>query len=436
MKVPKLNKGQFFDDLDFPTKLLARQGDLVAADEISTKTVKKGPLIQEIGGTSTSTGLKDSIEEIRAAGKEFNWEIEQNVVNNDNAGLLGNKYGFNNGYDSIIGVSLSNGNDINELDNPESTTAEDRVLERLKKEDLQFDEGYYLHEYMVLRTNDEEELEISRIKVLLDYTVPLVKTYLKWYKNTPDEAKIASGGVMPIEFTEKEQEQMHDHLPKKEYLVDNNEIKALYITILNVLFGYVFEQIENEGIHSTESAWTIGKLVPQIAFLDQQLISEKDDNKHISIIKASLLSGIKNSLSWTLHRNFDLSIKAWKQVYYLLTGGKKLVVRALLDVHEVFRFHDVYYVYDKILLSDLCSWFINQGSEVIVKSLAVDMKRELDNITKEDVTFVSIVEGTEEGQMTTWYTETLAGLESLAEADVEAATAQAQAQDTANNSNI
>lgn len=423
VKVAKLNKNEYFEDLDLPTKLLARQGDLAGADALTENTDAKKtqkPLIQEVETDGVSNNIKDDVKTIGQMGEGFNWEIEQKMDSSTNNGILKTKYGFDNLYDTVISVSTSNGNDINELDEPEHTDANDRVIERLRKENLKFDPEYYVSEYMTHKYGNEEDLEINGIKELLKFTPSIVKQYLQWYKDSTNPNL-----VMPIEFTDEEQKQMQDNLPKKSYLVE--DIKPLYVTILSVLFSYVFEQIENEGTHTTESAWTMGKLCPQISFLDQQLkqVNELQDgmkeiskvNKDSSLIKIAIITGIRRALSYPLHRNYDLAMKAWTFVYYILRGGKRLVIRALLDIHETFRFHDVYYVYDKVLLDDLTAWFISQGSENVIRSLALEMRKEQESLSKQDIEFECIASFNEQTGEPEWETLNIREMEILAESE-------------------
>lgn len=403
IRIPKLNKGQFFEDLDLPTKLLARQGDVLGADAISSQqsNKKKKPLIQEVNSSCTN-----SVEETPEVGEHFNWEIKQTLPSNS-ADLLKTKYGFDNNYDSIISVSISNGNDINELDDPEHTEPNERVKERLRKENLKFDPEYYVSDFMTCKYGSEEDLEISGIRNLLSYVPPMAKRYLKWYKNAEDKE-----AVMSLDFTDEEQKQMQSNIPKKTHLVD--DVKTLYLTTLSLLFAYNFEQVENEGSHTTESAWTIGKLAPQLSCLDQQILLI-ENLQDFSIIKAIIVTGIRRSLSYPLHRNYDLSIKAWNFVYYVLRGGKRLVLKCLLDIHEVFRFHDIYYVYNKILLDDLLSWFISDGSENVLRSLAHEVKKELNSLQKKEVEFDCVSGLDEETGEPTWENMTLEEIEFLSE---------------------
>ncbi|AET38800.1 Hsp90 cochaperone SHQ1 Ecym_3309 [Eremothecium cymbalariae DBVPG len=419
VKVPKTLKGQVFEDLDLSTKLLARQGEILALDGIEAREklskVAGKSLIEEVGGASDINGRLSQTKEkfdwkerqqLQETGEKFNWELKQELQDSSDM-LLNHKYGFDDQYESIIRISLSNGNDINELDDPENTSMDSRVLERISKENLKFDPEYYISEYMTFKYGSKEELDINGINTLLKFIPTLPKAYLKWYKHAENKDI-----TMPVEFNGKEQEIMQNNIPKKEYLV--SDIKPLYLTILSLLFAQTFEQIENEGSHNTESAWTIGKLTPQISFLDQQILPQ-DLIEKFSIIKAVIVTGMRRSLSYPLHRNYDLSMKCWNYVYYILRGGKRLVLRALLDIHEVFRFHEVYYVYNKILLDDLCSWFLLNGSEHLIRSLAVDLKRELDALQKKEIEFDCVVGPDENSGEVLWENLTLEEMEYLAE---------------------
>lgn len=403
IKAPKANKGEHFNDLDLHSKLLARVN---IGDNVNEKA-KQGSLIQEIGGSNE----QEKVEDIAKLGETFDWEIEQveeSAVSDD---ILNHafKYGFNNSYSGLIGISVSNGNDINDLSDPEHTNNVERVKQRIQRENNAFDDEYYASEYITYKHGSGEDLEINRIKNILEYVPSLVQDYQNWIKENPENRE----AIFPVEFTTSEHTQMTNNLPRKEYLLDGETIKLNYITILNLLFSFNFECMENEGEHTSESVWTIGKLTPQIACLDQQLVlpeSATDDNENKplmkeltttqknrsersapkspeSIIKSAIVAGIRRSLCFPLHRTYELSKKAWANTFYILKGGKRLVIRNLLAIHELFRFHDVYYVYDKCLLDDLCAWFISQGNETVVRSLALELELQLSTLTKNDVEF-------------------------------------------------
>lgn len=365
VKIPKLNKGQHFEDLDMSAKLMARSGEQAMdsktlleeigfspTEELMKEagTVLKtpgGPLIEEIGSS-----LQETAQEAEA----FNWEINQ-VVEED---TVKTKYGFDNQYDSIIGVSLSNGNDINELDDPEHTSANDRIKERLLKENFKFDPEYYAADYMTSKYSDED-----------DYSP--VKDLLAW-----DNPILSEG-----EFTTDENDKMID-LPKKTYLITNP--KPLYYTIMSLLFSYAYEMRQVEGDLTPESAWSIAKLTPQISSLDQQIILPDSST---NVIKAVIITSIRRSLSYPLHRSYDLSLKAWDDAVKMLQSGKRAVIKALLAIREPFRFHDIYYVYNKVLLEDLVNWLIKdpKDNDFILRSLGSELRKQLQLLAKDEIKF-------------------------------------------------
>lgn len=372
IKIPKEVHGQHFPDLDLTSKLLARKQE-------SQPEVKK-PLIEDLDVTNEVSTVNGGLHE---EAETHDWEIKQEMPE---AQLLGPQYGFNNAYDKIVGISLSNGNDINELGDPESATPNDRVLERLIKENIKFDPEYYAADYIMEKfpSPDDDKIFLG----LMSWKCPSAKEFKSWYKNQQKLPENEQDQHMPVEFTKEEQEKMLQ-LPRKSYLIDESYKPQLYSLIVSLLFANHYDLRENEGEHNIESAWTIGKLVPQLAFLDSQLHIPSTDST--SILQAAIIAGIRRALSYPFHRNYKLAMKAWEDVYFTLRGGKRMVIKCFLDLKELFRFHDVYYVYDKIWLEDLCVWLISDlVSENAIRVLAHDVKRGTESIDKSQITFEKV----------------------------------------------
>lgn len=359
IKIPKEIKGQEFPDLDLTAKLLARSEQ------------PKKPLIEEVE-TSEPT--------VAAEGEHFNWEIAQDVPSELPASLQVT-YGFNGSYSGMLGVSLSNGNDINELSDPEAVAASDRVMERLIKENIKFDPEYYAADYIMEKYPSPDD--DKRFKELLEWRAPSTKTFLKWYKKQQLLPEAEREQFVSVDFTSKEQEQMLQ-LPRKSYLLDDTARTQAMLMVVSVLFAYHYDLRENEGDSNIESAWTVGRLTPQIAFLDSQLVQS---GQPALLLQLALITGTRRALSYPLHRNYALVQKAWDDVYYNLRGGKRLVVQTLLAIRELFRYHDIYYVYDKIWFEDLCSWIIADVADLTLRTLAHDVRKEHATITRELITF-------------------------------------------------
>lgn len=405
IKIPKLTHGQHFPDLDLTAKLLARKLEPEPASK---------PLIEELDVSNTvAEPAAENSEHVAQEGAAHDWEIEQSVPEQ----LLGPQYGFNNAYNQIVGVSTSNGNDINELGDPESAAPNDRVLERLIKENIKFDPEYYAADYIMEKhPSPDDDKSFGGI---LAWKSPATKQFVSWYKKQQAVAESERESVMPVEFSKDEQEKMLQ-LPRKSYLVDDWHRPQLFALIVSLLFAHHYDLRENEGDRNIESAWTVGKLVPQFAFLDSQLhiASEFSGN----ILTAAVVAGVRRSLSYPFHRNYNVLMKVWDDVYYTLRGGKRMVLRALLDVKELFRFHDVYYVYDKIWLEDLCLWLISdQVSEGAVRQLAHDVKKETSQLSKDTITFEK-VDDTQSGDA--MIALTLADVEAMADDSYAAYLAQ------------
>lgn len=412
IKVPKEQKGQYFPDLDLSAKLLARSTNDnqpllnevgTDNDDSNTSTSNKlaisKPLIEELdvqNDVNKLDTLKKDIEE----GEKFNWEVSQTMPQENKleigseATLESIKYGFNNQFDKIVSVSLSNGNDINEIGDPETTPATDRIIERLIKENIKFDPEYYAADYIMEKYPSPDDDKI--FKSLIDWKSPITKSFMKWYKAQQELPTENREAVMPVEFSKEEQERMLN-LPRKSYIIEDSYKPQILVLIVSLLFSHHFDLRETEGEHNIESAWTIGKLTPQICFLDSQLSVASEANNE-SVLKAAILTSTRRALSYPLHRNYKMIQKVWDDVYYNLRGGKRSVLKSLLDLKELYRYHDVYYVYDKIWLEDLCAWIISDGlSEGTIRNLAHDLRKEYLNLKKTDITFEKLnTDGTEE----------------------------------------
>lgn len=382
IKIPKEIQGQHFPDLDLTAKLLARK------EEAGPQSIKK-PLIEELDVTNEvssnqeESNIAQMTTDLHKEAEAHDWEIEQAVAENP---ILGPRYGFNNAYNEIVGISASNGNDINELGNPESAAPNDRVLERLIKENIKFDPEYYAADYiMECHPSPDDDKSFSGI---LAWTAPATSQFIAWYRHQKSLPETERGQTMSVLFTQEEQDRMLK-LPRKTYLVNDLYKPQLYALVLLLLFAYHYDLRENEGEHNIESAWTIGKLVPQFAYLDSQLHISNEQST--SLLHAAVVAGYRRALSYPFHRSYSLASKAWNDTYYCLRGGKRMVIKCLLDLKELFRFHDVYYVYDKIWLDDLCVWLISDlVSEFSIRQLAHDFKRENDKISKQTITFEKV----------------------------------------------
>ncbi|KAG0297518.1 hypothetical protein BGZ96_006027 [Linnemannia gamsii] len=159
-------------------------------------------------------------------------------------------------------------------------------------------------------------------------------------------------------FSPKEQELMRD-LPRREYILENT--KSTYLTLIDILFAYSYDLRTSEGDTSVETAWTICKLSPSMAALDQ-----------FTTLKETLLASFRRALAYPLNRNWNLALKVLQDVYVILKLGRRGILRALLAIKEVLDHDDIYYIYSKMFIEDYCVW-IQSASEKVIRTLAHEL---------------------------------------------------------------
>jgi protein SHQ1 len=69
-----------------------------------------------------------------------------------------------------------------------------------------------------------------------------------------------------------------------------------------------------------------------------------------------LVASYRRSLAFPLYRSFALSEKCRLDVASLLSKGKRITFRCLLEMKDILDHHEVYYIYSKIWVDDFCVW--------------------------------------------------------------------------------
>jgi protein SHQ1 len=68
------------------------------------------------------------------------------------------------------------------------------------------------------------------------------------------------------------------------------------------------------------------------------------------------VASYRRTLAYPLYRNWTLCEKVLQDVYIMFKLGKRAILKALLEMKDIFDHHDIYYVYSKIWLDDYCVW--------------------------------------------------------------------------------
>ncbi|KAF9968669.1 hypothetical protein BGZ70_000514 [Mortierella alpina] len=171
---------------------------------------------------------------------------------------------------------------------------------------------------------------------------------------------LSAGGSVPgvKPFSTKEQELMRD-LPRREYILENT--KSTYLSLIDILFAYSYDLRVSEGDTTVETAWTICKLSPSMAALDQ-----------FTTLRETVLACYRRALAYPLTRNWNLANKVLQDVYVIFKLGRRGILRALLAIKDVLDHDDVYYIYSKMFIEDYCVW-IQSASEIVIRTLAHEL---------------------------------------------------------------
>lgn len=138
----------------------------------------------------------------------------------------------------------------------------------------------------------------------------------------------------------------------------------IYLTLLTLLFSSAYDARTTQDDPTSESAWTICSLTPAFSALDPPpylpnsptIMSESVSEFRHEELQTTLLPSIRRSLIFPLYRNFEFTIQCIRDVSLALIRGKRAVLRALLSMKRILDGHEVYYIYGKIWVDDLCSW--------------------------------------------------------------------------------
>ncbi|KAG5647129.1 hypothetical protein DXG03_001084 [Asterophora parasitica] len=344
----KENKGQVFDDLDLLAKLLAPRPSVAhpTIEVISESTKQEDePTAEEYLATKTNAlSLEHEREEILAAAKN-DWQLPQEVPEPQLSTSLQKYYGFLDIHSGYFRHVAHTENEVNELGpDAETCTRAERRRRRVQHEDKKWDEEHYMADFA-----DDEY-----IRDLLTWRHPHAQR------------------VDDFQYSEEENATIL-RLPRKEYLPSSTQTHNLYLALLTLLFSYAYESRTNQLDPTPESAWTISTLVPAFSALDppdSPAASIADPLKFSwGELAGTFVTSYRRSLAFPLYRSFILAEACRRDVAQFLSGGKRMIVRCLLEMKKILDHHEVYYIYSKVWLDDFCVWVQAHASDDVLVNL-------------------------------------------------------------------
>lgn len=136
----------------------------------------------------------------------------------------------------------------------------------------------------------------------------------------------------------------------------------LYLSLISILFAYMYDVRTTQHDRGPESAWTLCNLIPAFSALDpprfaKARLKETDetvvqDTELISVF----VSSYRRLLVFPLYRSYALADACKEDVATVFAQGKRAVLRCLLETKDILDHHEAYYIYSKIWIDDFCVW--------------------------------------------------------------------------------
>lgn len=327
IKIAKEVPGTHFEDLDMLTKLLATPGERQL----------KQPLI-EVVGDGDNEGSGSSSDE------EFDWLFPQSVEPAIYSTSLGDGYGFANLKRDIFGKLQDDLKDIIQMQNLENSSFPERLQSKILFENDKFDPDHYLADYF-------ENEAVERILALKP----------PWRQEEP------------CDDLSDENKFILKNLPNKEYLLNSSELQCVYLGLVDILFGYAYNWRCTEGEYCVESSWNIRTVSALLSWCVK-----------LSTVPETIISSFRRVMTFPLYRSWKLAKSCQKDVLYILSSGRKYILKCLLDILDMFSKNDPYYILNDLYIKDYCVW-IQKASDRSLESLLKSVKDF--KICKKDVDF-------------------------------------------------
>ena len=127
-----------------------------------------------------------------------------------------------------------------------------------------------------------------------------------------------------------------------------------------------------QGDPSCESSWTIVMLSPVLSWLDSY-------THPYDTIENVLQWSVRRALIYPYLRNYDLvSLFFVQDLVDILMSGRRVLVRCLLQIHDIFDKSEAHYLFNKLYLNQIICWLQLIEDDVLV-SFATNVRMSVEN---------------------------------------------------------
>uniref|UniRef100_A0A0K2U9B7 Protein SHQ1 homolog n=1 Tax=Lepeophtheirus salmonis TaxID=72036 RepID=A0A0K2U9B7_LEPSM len=272
-------------------------------------------------------------------------EMPSEIEKNDGVALKTVGYGFGFEFTKVYS-KLPFSNTLLDIVDVDLKSNEEITLERSCKEKEAFSDEHYLSDLF----DPTDELKLC-------------------YSENPSNW-LMNGKA----FTKEEVERMLS-LPKRHYLIAENNYHAVYLGLLDILMAYFYDMRITGGEHCSESAWVISKLCATLSCVEM-----------FNKLKKCMASFFRRSLTYPLFRSYELSVLVVEDVSKILKREDPItpIVKILLDIIPIFNDYDDRYIFNQLYIEPYATW-IQSRTPQNLNSLGHAIEKTLENWDKDSV---------------------------------------------------
>ncbi len=371
-----------WDDLDLLGRLMMNKDYYTSAGGIITENSSKTH--------NNSTSEKAKIQVLHSSQNE-NVEDDEHENNENNSysnnqkenptfeeiqSCLRPHYGFLKMHHSIFIAYAREGlsHEMLEIPNPDDTlmlsNGGDVREMRLQMENEKFCPNRYLGDLYISDKYDDEDVDMTYLEA--KNMVPHwqdTKKKASSVTSTSTTTRSTSNSVNTIvdqlqSMTVSEEQDSTSFFTKEESLhlasikadipplsqITKEQTQSSFLSLLDILYSYVYDHRITNGESTCESSWTIVMLSPTLSWLESY-------NPPYDTIDQVVRWSIRRALIYPYCRNFDmLSNLLVHDVISIIHGGRRVILRCLLQIHKILDHSEVHYLFNKLFINQYICW--------------------------------------------------------------------------------
>lgn len=380
-----------WDDLDLLGRLMMNKDYYTSTDSINNTETKSNKIHNKSSSETTKIQVLHSIQNENA--EDVNENEQNNSYNNNQKenptleeiqSCLRPHYGFLKMHHSIFIAYAREGlsHEMLEIPNPDDTLmsggdayadddadGDNNVREmRLEIENEKFCPNRYLGDLYISDNYDDEDADMTYLEA---------KNMVPHWQDSKEQASSAtststnttSTSVNTIidqlqSMTVLEEQDSISFFTKEESLhlasikadiphlsqITKEQTQSSFLSLVDILYAYVYDHRITNGESTCESSWTIVMLSPTLSWLESY-------NPPYDTIDQVVRWSIRRALIYPYCRNFDmLSNLLVNDVISILCGGRRVVLRCLLQIHKILDHSEVHYLFNKLFINQYICW--------------------------------------------------------------------------------